>query len=225
MKWTLPNQLTVGRLLLAGVFFALLAMYELPTGGSHLLNVCFVLYVVAGVTDMLDGYLARKMDLTTVFGRITDPFVDKVLVCGTFALLTGSNFSFAHDGGLVGSFESSLPPWLTGNMASGVQAWMVVAVVAREFIVSAVRGYSEARGRKFHATIWGKLKMSTQSTAICVVLFQLANLPNVTWAIVLKLSLVWLSVVVTVVSGLAYVNAARHLLASEMGPSAGDGED
>ena len=222
MNWRLPNQLTVGRLLLSAVFFVLLAMYELPAAASGLLNVCFALYIVAGITDMLDGYIARKWHLTSAFGRITDPFVDKVLVCGAFALLTGSNFSFAHSKHLVSSFESSLPPWLTGNMASGVQAWMVVAVVAREFIVSGIRGYSESCGKKFQATIWGKLKMATQSAAICVVLFQLANLPTAAWAVVVKLALVWLSVVVTVLSGLAYVNRVRGLLVPDTPSAAGE---
>ncbi len=210
MNWKLPNQLTVGRLLLAGVFFVLLALYELPPAGrGYLLTVCFVLYIIAGITDVLDGYLARKMNLTSAFGRITDPFVDKVLVCGAFALLAGSNFAF---NGSQGSFETSLPGWLTGHMSSGVQAWMVVAIIAREFIVSAVRGYSESQGVKFPATVWGKMKLFTQSIAICVVLCQLAYAPQARWAVITKLSAVWGSVVVTVISGLAYVNKARRLI-------------
>lgn len=225
MLWHLPNQLTVGRLLLAGVFFVLLAMYELSAGGGWLLNLCFGLYVVAGITDMLDGYIARKWNLTSAFGRVTDPFVDKVLVCGAFALLTGSNFSFAHDRSLVSTFESSLPQWLTGNMSSGVQAWMVVVILAREFIVSGIRGYSESLGQQFHATVWGKLKLATQSTAICTVLYQLANLPGAAWAIVLKLVLVWLGVIVTALSGLAYVNKVRHLLGTTPSSPAGEGSE
>jgi CDP-diacylglycerol--glycerol-3-phosphate 3-phosphatidyltransferase len=215
MRWTLPNQLTVSRLLLAGVFFVLLALYELPPKEcGYLLNICFVLYLVGGLTDVLDGYLARRWQLTSAFGRIADPFVDKVLVCGAFALLAGSNFIF---NGHQGRFETALPSWLTGHMASGVQGWMVVAVVAREFIVSGIRGYSEAQGKRFPATVWGKLKMFTQSVAICAVLCQLANWsqPERPWAIILKLSAVWLSVAVTVVSGLAYINQARRLMAAE----------
>ena len=215
MDWNLPNQLTVGRLALSGVFFVLLAMYELPGDAGHLLNVCFALYIVASITDVLDGYLARKWNTITAFGRVTDPFVDKVLVCGAFTLLTGSNFSFALREGLVSPFESGLRPWMTGNMASGVQAWMVVAVLAREFVVSGIRGYSEAIGQKFEASIWGKLKITAQSIAICAVLFQLANLPRAPWAVGARLFLVWLAVIVTVLSGLAYVNRARGLLAPE----------
>jgi len=216
MNWKLPNQLTVGRLAIAGVFFVLLALYQLPPAGRPaLLNVCFGLYILAGITDVLDGYLARKMNVTSAFGRITDPFVDKVLVCGAFALLAGSNFVFGGQYPPPGGFERSLAPWLTGRMASGVQAWMVVAVVAREFIVSGVRGYSESQGQKFPATVWGKLKMFTQSVAICAVLYQLANLPHRPWAVVVKLASVWVAVIVTVVSGLAYVNRARGLMSSD----------
>jgi CDP-diacylglycerol--glycerol-3-phosphate 3-phosphatidyltransferase len=215
MDWNLPNRLTVGRLVLAIVFFSLLALYEPASGGHGLLNVCMVLFVLAGVTDMLDGYLARKWNLTSAFGRVTDPFVDKVLICGAFALLTGSNFSFASARGVVGAFEGALPHWLTGHMTTGVQAWMVVVVVAREFIVSGLRGYSESLGRKFQATVWGKLKMFTQSAAIGAALVQVGNFPEATWAVVTRLVLVWLSVVVTVASGLAYVRTARGLLAAD----------
>jgi len=214
MNWKLPNQLTVGRLFLAGVFFVLLGMYELPPACERawLLNVCFALYIVAGITDVLDGYLARRWNLTSAFGRITDPFVDKVLVCGAFALLAGNNFAL---NGSQSDFEQHLPRWVNGGMASGVQAWMVVAVIAREFIVSGVRGYSESQGKKFPATVWGKLKLFTQSVAICTVLFQLANVPRPDWAVVVKLAVVWVSVVVTVLSGLAYVNKARRLLVGD----------
>ena len=213
MNWRLPNQLTVGRLLLAGVFFVLLALYDAPAAEhGWLLDVSLVVYLLAGLTDVLDGYLARKWNVVSAFGRITDPFVDKVLVCGAFALLTGSNFVF---GDSAGDFERSLPFWLIGHMASGVQAWMVVVVMAREFIVSGVRGYSESQGQTFPATVYGKVKLFTQSLAICAVLLQLGNFPRTDWAVIVRLALVWVSVLATVLSGLAYVNRARRLLASD----------
>ena len=215
MNWKLPNQLTMARLVLAAVFFVLLGLYELPPKEyGYLLNIGFVVYIVAGITDVLDGYFARKLDLTSAFGRIVDPFVDKVLVVGAFALLAGNNFAGNEAYRAASAFEADLPHWLTGGMASGVQAWMVVAVLAREFIVSGVRGYSESRGMEFPATFWGKIKMFMQSVAICTVLFQLANVQGAAWASILKLSAVWLSVIVTVVSGLAYVNKARRLMLS-----------
>ena len=212
MNWKLPNQLTMGRLALAIVFFVLLALYDPPPAqNARLLYACFVLYILAAVTDVLDGYLARRMNLTSVFGRITDPFVDKVLVCGAFALLAGSNFV----GQPMTRLEQSLPGWVTGGMASGVQAWMVVVVIGREFVISGIRGYSESQGQKFPATAWGKAKMFTQSFAICTVLVQLAAWPTLPWAVALKLTAVWVSVIATVVSGLMYVKQARRLMTAD----------
>jgi phosphatidylglycerophosphate synthase len=212
MDRRLPNQLTVGRVVLAAGFFVLLGLYEPGTvWGRWMLNSAMTLYILAGVTDVLDGWLARRMHAESAFGRITDPFVDKVLAVGAFAMLTGSNFMLTGRDVL----EHRLPGWLTGHMASSVQAWMVVVILAREFIVSAVRGYSESRGVKFAATPAGKIKMFIQSLAVCWVLCQLANWPEQSWAVITKIVLVWLAAVVTVVSGLAYVRRGRSLLVSD----------
>jgi len=213
MNWKLPNQLTVGRIGLAAVFFTLLGIYDSTAAwGPWVLNSAFIVYLLAGVTDVLDGHLARKWHLTTAFGRIADPFVDKVLVVGAFAMLAGSNYGHAAgmppgDGGVAG--------WLTGGMSSAVQAWMVVVILAREFIVSAVRGYSESRGVKFPATYAGKIKMFVQSIAICTVLYQLANVPESVWASRVKVATVWAAVLVTVASGFVYVGKARKLLVGD----------
>jgi len=214
MNWKLPNQLTVGRIALAAGFFVLLGLYE--QGASNavwLLNSAFALYIIAGLTDVLDGYLARKMGAITGFGRIADTFVDKILVIGAFVMLTGSNYVFRGPAG--GDFERNLPGWLTGNIASGVQAWMVVAILGRELIVSGIRAYSEFRGTNFSATYAGKIKMFVQSIAICTVLFQLANFPHAAWAVCVKIATVWLAVTVTVISGIAYLGKARKLLAAD----------
>jgi len=211
MNWKLPNQLTVGRIALSGGFFVLLGAFEQGTRtGPWLLNAAFVLYIVAGITDVLDGWVARRFNLTSAFGRIVDPFVDKVLVVGAFAMLAGSNYVL--EPAFSPPFERNLPAWLTGSMASAVQAWMVVVIMGREFIVSAVRGYSESQGVKFPATPAGKIKMFVQSVAICTVLYQLANVRQPTWAVVTKIAVVWLAVIVTVVSGLTYIGKARKLL-------------
>lgn len=208
MNWKLPNQLTVGRIALAAAFFVLLGLYEQGQQGAVLLNVAFGIYLVAGITDVLDGYLARKWNIVSAFGRIADPFVDKVLVLGAYAMFTGSNYTLMPNSG----FESTLPHWMTGGMISSVQAWMVVLIMSREFIVSAVRGYSESQGMKFPATSAGKIKMFVQSVAICTVLVQQAIFPDVHWAVYFKIVMVWLSVVVTLASGLAYVGQIRRVL-------------
>lgn len=214
MNWKLPNQLTIGRIVLAAAFFVLLGLYRQGNaGGRALLNAAFVLYIVAGVTDVLDGWIARKWNLTSAFGRIADPFVDKVLVVGAFAMLAGTNYTL--DAQFAGEFERNLPGWLNGRMASAVQAWMVVVMLGREFVVSAVRGYSESRGVKFPATPAGKIKMFVQSVAICTVLYQMANVTQPAWAVITKITVVWLAVIVTVLSGLAYIGKTRRLMVSD----------
>ena len=204
----------MGRLVLSAVFFVLLAACDICPFDKAVLLACFVIYIVAGVTDVLDGFLARKWGLTSTFGRIADPFVDKVIVCGAFTLLAGANFAFPS-GGPTSEVERQLPHWLHGGMASAVQAWMVVVLIAREFVISGIRGFSESQGVTFPATVSGKIKMFVQSVAICVILFQLAFLPRANWAAVLKISLVWLTVVVTVISGVTYVGRARGLLKAD----------
>src|SRR5579862_5794698 len=92
-----PNGLTASRLLLAGVFFAMLAYYQnqgtLERHGDVVwLNSALFIYVVALITDFLDGYLARRWKVEGAFGRVVDPFVDKVLVLGSFAFFAGKNF-------------------------------------------------------------------------------------------------------------------------------------
>jgi CDP-diacylglycerol---glycerol-3-phosphate 3-phosphatidyltransferase len=208
MNWKLPNQLTVGRMVLSIAFFVLLGMYEQGTEcGRWLLNAAFVVYIVAGITDVLDGYFARKWNLTSAFGRILDPVMDKILVVGAFVMLAGQNFAMAPD-----AVDNQLPGWITGGMASAVQAWMVVMILGREFLVSGVRGYSESQGMKFPATPAGKIKMFVQSFAICTALYQQANVPDAMWAIWMKNICVWLAVIVTLSSGISYIAKAKGLL-------------
>src|SRR3990172_4493352 len=111
--FNLPNRLTLMRFLLAIVFFVFLS-YSYYT-------VAFGAFVLAWLTDWLDGYVARKKGLMTDFGRIADPFVDKIIVCGGFILLV----HHAHD---------------------MISPWMVVVIVAREFLVNSIRSYLESRG-------------------------------------------------------------------------------
>jgi CDP-diacylglycerol---glycerol-3-phosphate 3-phosphatidyltransferase len=202
MTWTISNILTALRLPLAAAFFVLIAFYSDAStdGGQAVLIGSMVLFALAGITDFLDGYLARRLNQVTTFGRIVDPFVDKVMIVGSFVMLAAPNFTLA---GMPG-FETNLPRWLTGNMASAVQPWMVVVVLAREFIVSAVRGYSESQGKSFAATFAGKLKFIVQVFAIGTILVQLAFFPNETWAVVVKVAAVWAAVAATVLSGVAY---------------------
>jgi CDP-diacylglycerol--glycerol-3-phosphate 3-phosphatidyltransferase len=214
MNWKLPNQLTVARVALAVVFFVLLGLYRSgDPAGQVLLSAAVVVYLLAGLTDVLDGYFARKWNLVSAFGRIVDPFVDKLLVVGTFVMLTGGNFLM--ETGAASPLERELPAWVHGQMTSAVQAWMVVVILAREFVVSALRGYSESRGVSFPATPAGKIKMFVQSAAIVTVLVALGWFPGQDWAAGLKILMVWVTVIVTVVSGFYYVRRAKGLLVSD----------
>src|SRR3972149_330354 len=168
----LPNKLTMSRLILAVVFFAFLSY--------RFFDIAFVAFVLAGLTDWFDGYLARKKGLLTDFGAIADPFVDKIIVCGGFILL----IQHAHD---------------------IIPSWMVVVIVAREFLVNSLRSYSESKGIEFGATIWGKAKMFVQSFTISLILLFFAHLQHL---IAIKQGIIvmlWITVIITLVSGITYM--------------------
>ena len=129
-----PNVLTMARLVLSIVVFVLV-----PLG-------CYfsalLVFIVAASTDWVDGYWARRFNQVTQLGRIFDPFVDKIIVCGLFIFLAAERD----------------PP-------SGITAWMAVVVVGRELLVTALRGFIEQRGGDFSAKMAGKLKMVFQCVA------------------------------------------------------------
>jgi CDP-diacylglycerol---glycerol-3-phosphate 3-phosphatidyltransferase len=185
---TVPNQLTVARLVLSIVLFALLPFEFYLTG--------LAVFIVAASTDWLDGYLARRYGWVTVLGRILDPFVDKIIICGTFIFLAAVP-------------ASATPP------GSQVQAWMVVVIVGRELLVTALRSFLEQQGADFSATMSGKLKMVVQCIAAGSSLFYLSNdyppvaADAIKWLVI---SSVWAAVALTIYSGVAYVRAAITLL-------------
>src|SRR5690348_14225093 len=208
-----PNLLTTGRLLLAGVFFTLLGVYQYEGRGAtspNLLNVAFIIYCVALVTDFLDGYLARKWKVEGAFGRVVDPFVDKVLVIGSFIFFAGKNFIIPSTAG--GYVVSTI---------TGVAPWMVVVILARELLVTSFRGLGEGSGQNFGAAFSGKVKMVVQSVTILVVLvyvnyFAVRHGTSAEkyfrW---FRDFCVWATVVVTVFSGLAYVRRAMVVYAKQ----------
>ena len=121
--WNVPNILTIARLVLS-VFCFVCFVFEayLPA---------LVFFVIAAGTDWVDGYWARKYGQVTKLGRILDPFADKIIICGTFIFL------------------AAVPPLATGDSASELTAWMAVVVVARELLVTALRGFFEEHGTDF----------------------------------------------------------------------------
>lgn len=192
----LPNKITIARLALAIVFFALLSQYSQRSPHPYLLDIAAGLFVVAAATDMVDGYLARKRGQITTLGRVLDPLVDKVLVCGAFILFAGRPFIDA-----------------AGRNVTEVQAWMVVVIVGRELLVTGLRGFNESLGKSFGASLHGKVKMWMQSIAAPAVLLIIAHegaLGSV--ATPLKQGLIWLTVVITALSMLVYLSRSRYIL-------------
>jgi CDP-diacylglycerol---glycerol-3-phosphate 3-phosphatidyltransferase len=189
--FNLPNQLTGLRLLLAIVMFGLIAWEHYLTST--------VLFVIAAGTDWLDGYFARKYNQVTTLGRILDPFADKVIVCGTLIFVVA----------IPEMLETG--PW-------GLRPWMVVVIVGRELLVTALRSFLEDQGSDFSAKMSGKLKMVLQCVAAGACLFYLhyphpvADAPAwIWWLMVVS---IWAAVVLTVYSGLVYILVAVRLLRS-----------
>lgn len=185
----LPNLITVSRFVLALILFGLI-----DVGGYWLVSAG--LFVFAASTDWLDGYLARKYGQVTILGRILDPFVDKIIVGGTFLFLLEKN----------GTAESGV------SVQSGVTAWMVIVVIGREMFVSSLRGFLEQQGKDFSASFSGKAKMLLQCVAVTASLLSLSDRLSWAWLPLTRDVLLWSAVGVTVWSGLVYVRRAVMLL-------------
>ena len=185
--FNVPNQLTSLRLILSVILFGFIAWEYYITS--------LVLFIIAASTDWLDGYYARKYGQVTTLGRILDPFADKVIVCGTFILLVAD------------------PD--TVKIEYGLRAWMVVVIVGRELLVTALRSFIEQQGSDFSAKRAGKWKMVIQCIAAGAGLFALSyegpeHVPDWSWTILVAST--WLAVVLTVYSGVEYIFAAVRLL-------------
>ena len=183
----LPNSITLARLLItAGTFVCLEMIADPSTPDPTLAWVAFALFLVAAVSDILDGYFARRYGMVTAFGRVADPFADKVLICGTLVILL--KFPVARE---------LLP------------AWLVVVILAREFLVTAVRGLVEASGTAFPADRFGKYKMLAQCVTAAALITLVAGVDLFRWAAEWG---VWVTLVLTVGSGVGYVYKARGVL-------------
>jgi CDP-diacylglycerol--glycerol-3-phosphate 3-phosphatidyltransferase len=183
--WNLPNQLTASRFVLALILFALIA-YELWAW-------CLLVFLLAAFTDWLDGYLARRQNLMSTLGRILDPLVDKVLMCGVYICLLP-----------IGVRQGWLWPW------------MVTVVVAREMVITGLRSWMESHGARFGADWMGKLKMGLQCAAVIAVFvaFLAPEMMPASKPLVdaVRDILIWAMAVVTLLSGLQYVWKAAVLL-------------
>jgi len=183
--------LTFGRLILSVVF---LVMVYLSPGRSEqnwpnwlYLDVAFVLFVVAGLTDLADGYLARKFDATSKFGRIVDPLADKVLICGAFIV-----FAVIGEPKLFNFSDKAL---------AIIQWTFIGVIIAREATVTIIRQWSESRGVVFPATWSGKLKMFLQAFAVGTVMVKMAHVQTDAWGYWFTSVVYVLTISITIISG------------------------
>ncbi len=184
----IPNILTFGRLVLTIVFLVMILYSPHVTNKAVFLDVAFVLFVVAGLTDIVDGIAARRLNVTSKLGRMVDPLADKILVCGTFIC-----FAIIGEPKLFG----------LGPVTLAAIHWSVAGIlIAREAYVTVLRHIAEARGVNFAATISGKIKMFLQSFAIGTVIIKMAHVQTATWGHWFTTVTFVIMLAATVISGL-----------------------
>lgn len=183
-SWNVPNALSAVRFILAIVVCILIEF--------HCYMAALVCFVIAASTDWIDGWWARKFNQVTKLGRILDPFVDKIIICGAMIALCAVDCP--------------------------VSAWMATLVVGRELLVTSLRGMVEGSGGDFSAKQLGKWKMVAQCGAVIAVLLQLHYTPEATtgslndtpiaapaWLAWTSFAFLWSALILTVVSGAEYV--------------------
>jgi len=183
-----PNILTTARVVLAIVFLAMLLCYPSAENRKSFMDTAFVLFLITAITDVIDGPIARKLNVVSKFGRILDPLADKILVCGAF-------ICFAAIG------EPKLFDWSAGTLK--IVQWLTAGVIiTREIYVTILRHVAEARGINFAATFSGKIKMLLQSIAVGTILIKAAHVPTAEWGHWLTLTVLIITLTLTIISGL-----------------------
>lgn len=171
----LPNKLTIFRVILIPFFIVFLLIPMTPYDKWIALSI----FIVASLTDLLDGKIARKYNLVTNFGKFMDPLADKLLVCSALICLIE---------------------------LERIPSWMVIVIIAREFIISGFRLVASDNGVVIAASYWGKFKTTFQMVAVCLMIADIAALQMVT-AIV-----TWIAVILTVVSLIDYLMKNKEVM-------------
>lgn len=174
----LPNKLTVMRVILIPffVFFMMAPCFE---GYGNYIAVA--IFIVASLTDLLDGKIARKYNLVTNFGKFMDPLADKLLVCSAMICLIE-----------------------TEQLA----AWIVIIIIAREFIISGFRLVASDNGVVIAASYWGKFKTTFQMLMVIVLILNIQN----TFFQILGVVLTYIALILTVVSLIDYIVKNKDVL-------------
>ncbi|MDO4273362.1 MAG: CDP-diacylglycerol--glycerol-3-phosphate 3-phosphatidyltransferase [Eubacteriales bacterium] len=175
-----PNKLTIARMILVPF---LVAFMLTGWGGDANRYICLVIFVGASVTDWFDGYLARKYQLVTNFGKFMDPLADKLLVCSALICLVELD---------------------------RLEAWIVIIIIAREFIISGFRLIAAESGVVIAANYWGKFKTVSQMVMIILLILDCGGFLGV-----LAQIFVWLSVALTIISLFTYILQNKKVLSMQ----------
>lgn len=209
----LPNKLTVSRLALT-VLFVLAIFLQVPFNDT----VALLLFITASLTDVFDGLIARRRNLTTNFGILMDPLADKVLICSAFIALVERPMQTGACAGLPAAFNIGQHVFYPR-----VAAWMVVVIVARELVITGLRLLAVSKNVVLAAERYGKHKTVSQTIAVIALLIPEAarewganvfELLKPWWSAVATV-LLWVAVVLTAFSGAIYLWRNRRIYLSE----------
>ena len=167
----LPNKLTVLRTALIPVFLVFLYTDFWGKANAY---IAVAVFVIASLTDLLDGKIARKYNLVTNFGKFMDPLADKLLVCSALIALVG---------------------------LGKVPAWIVIIIIAREFIISGLRLVASDSGVVIAASYWGKFKTTFQMAMIIGLILN----PPIPYMDVINQVLIYIALILTIISMIDYI--------------------
>lgn len=171
----LPNKLTMFRVILIP-FFVVFMLVDITQYDKW---IALAVFIIASLTDLLDGKIARKYNLVTNFGKFMDPLADKLLVCSALICLVALD---------------------------RIPAWVVIVIIAREFIISGFRLIASDNGVVIAASYWGKFKTTFQMVMICLMIADIAQIAPLTQIVM------WVAVVLTVVSLVDYLVKNKEVM-------------
>lgn len=177
----LPNKLTLFRVILIPFFVFFLLAPFFPGYGNY---IAIAIFIVASLTDLLDGKIARKYNLVTNFGKFMDPLADKLLVCSALICL----------------IELDMLP-----------SWIVIIIIAREFIISGFRLIASDNGVVIAASYWGKFKTTFQMLMVIVLMLDI-TLSAYSWIHILGIVLTYIALALTIISLIDYIIKNKGVL-------------
>jgi len=172
------------------VFLGMILYSPCAANRQSFLDVAFAIFLVAGLTDIIDGITARKLNVASRFGRMMDPLVDKIMVCGAFIC-----FAIIGEPKLFG---------LGPGILSVIQWSVALIVTIREVYVTVLRHIAESRGINFAAIVSGKVKVLIQIFAIGIVIFKMAHAQTSAWGYWFTAVTFVITIMVTAYSGIVY---------------------